>query len=92
MSALGFLVGLVFLVYFLGEHAGTQSSARQQKVDKVTKAKADLDIAKNDLHTNTTPPALLFIAVLLVIGLIVMMFGAGGRHDDRHYHRHWDDY
>jgi hypothetical protein len=90
VGALVLLVLLVFLVYFLGEHAGTQSSARQSKVDKVTKAKADLDIAKNDLHTNTTPPALLFVAVLAVIGLILMLFGAGGR-GNRRYRRRWED-
>lgn len=87
MGLLVLLCALVFFVYFLGEHAGTQSSTRQVKVDKVTKAKADLDIAKNDLHTNTTPPAVLLGAVLVVIVLILKLFGAWSDDDDRYHHR-----
>jgi hypothetical protein len=81
------LVGLVFLVYFLGEHAGSQSSTRSEKVQKVIQAKADLERSKTDLNATTTPPGLLFVAVGLVIVLILMLFG---RWDDgdHYYHRH----
>ena len=86
MVTLFLLVGLVFLVYFLGEHAGSQNSVRSQKVQKITSTKAELDNLKTDLHATTTPPALLFVAVVVIIVLILVLFGAGAD-DDRYYHR-----
>jgi hypothetical protein len=78
---------LVFFVYFLGEHAGSQGSMRSQKVQKITSTKAELDNLKTDLNQTTTPPWILLVAVLGVIYLILKLVG-GWADDDHYYHRH----
>lgn len=79
------LLALVFVVYFLGEHAGRESPSRTKQVQEIVKTEAELKNLKTNLHATTTSPWASLIVVLIVVFLILKLFGFDD--DDRHYHR-----
>lgn len=77
-------IGVLLIVYVLGEHAGREGPTRNKQLQEIVKQEAELKNLKSNLHATTTSPWMHLVVVLILVFVLLSLIG---RRDDDHWDR-----